>query len=74
MKKIRKPRNKYRLTEQEINLLSLLASGKKWKDVPSTMFFSRSTVKRYMNNIFEKLNAQSKPHAVAIAIRKGIIE
>ncbi len=62
------------LTERELEILNLLASGECWKDTQKKLFISEATAKRDMLNIRNKLGAKNKVHAVAIAIKKGIIQ
>ena len=51
---------KEQLTKQEQNILNLLLDSKTNKDIAETLFVSVSTVKTHVNNIYKKLNVQSR--------------
>ncbi|WP_298534242.1 response regulator transcription factor [uncultured Algibacter sp.] len=51
------------LTKQEQNVLDLLLTGKSNKEIAQDLFISPSTVKTHLNNIFKKLNIQSREEA-----------
>lgn len=61
------------LTSREIEYLSLIALGFKNKMIADTLFVSKSTVKKTIENIFEDLNARDRANAVAIAFVHKII-
>ncbi|MFC4722295.1 LuxR C-terminal-related transcriptional regulator [Geojedonia litorea] len=48
------------LTKQEQNILDLLLQDKSNKDIAEALFVSLSTVKTHVNNIYKKLNVQSR--------------
>ena len=48
------------LTKQEQNILVLILENKTNKEIAETLFVSISTVKTHINNIFKKLNVQSR--------------
>jgi DNA-binding CsgD family transcriptional regulator len=54
---------KQELTKQEQNVLDLLLAGKTNKEIASELFVSLSTIKTHVNNIFKKLNIQSRNEA-----------
>ena len=51
---------KEQLTKQEENILNLLLDEKSNKDIAEALFVSVSTVKTHVNNIYKKLNVQSR--------------
>ncbi len=51
---------KSRLTKQEQNVLDLLLTEKTNKEIAETLFVSLSTVKSHTNNIYKKLNIQTR--------------
>ncbi len=51
---------KDQLTKQEQNILDLLLEKKSNKEIAETLFVSISTVKTHVNNIYKKLNVQSR--------------
>ncbi|GLQ90833.1 response regulator transcription factor [Dyella flagellata] len=62
------------LTEREIAILRLVASGQANKQVASKLGLSEETVKGHLKNIFTKLDVADRTHAVTVAARRGIIE
>ena len=48
------------LTKQEQNILALIQEDKSNKEIADALFVSISTVKTHVNNIFKKLNVQSR--------------
>jgi DNA-binding NarL/FixJ family response regulator len=62
------------LTEREIDVLRQAASGNANKMVADKLEISEETVKAHMKKILSKLGANDRTHAVAIALKRGIIE
>jgi DNA-binding NarL/FixJ family response regulator len=62
------------LTEREIHVLSHVAGGNRNRDIADQLSISEETVKVHMKHIMEKLGATDRTQAVAIAIRRGIIQ
>ncbi|MEP7362404.1 MAG: response regulator transcription factor [Acidobacteriota bacterium] len=62
------------LTEREIDVLRHLAGGNRNKDIAELLFISEETVKVHVKHIMEKLGASDRTQAVAIAVRRGIIQ
>jgi DNA-binding NarL/FixJ family response regulator len=60
------------LSQREISVLSLLASGLVQKEISNQLQISSHTVSTYIRRIYEKLNVQNAPAAVAKAYRDGI--
>lgn len=48
------------LTKQEQNILQLLLQDKSNKDIADALFVSLSTVKTHVNNVYRKLNVQTR--------------
>ncbi|HMB99491.1 MAG TPA: helix-turn-helix transcriptional regulator [Flavobacteriaceae bacterium] len=48
------------LTKQEQNILQLLLEDKSNKDIAEALFVSVSTVKTHVNNVYKKLNVQTR--------------
>jgi len=61
------------LTERELEVLKLLASGTTNKVIAAELFLSVNTIRNYVQSILTKLDAHSKLEAVATAVRQGII-
>ncbi|MBW3592418.1 MAG: response regulator transcription factor [Actinobacteria bacterium] len=62
------------LTGREREILQLLADGMSNADVASRLFISQETVKSHVRHILAKLEADTRTHAVAIALREAIID
>jgi len=62
------------LTSREREILQLLADGMSNADVAAKLFISQETVKSHVRHILAKLEADTRTHAVAIALRDAIID
>jgi DNA-binding NarL/FixJ family response regulator len=62
------------LTGRERDVLRHVAGGNRNRDIADRLFISEETVKVHIKHIMEKLGATDRTQAVAIAIRRGIIE
>jgi DNA-binding NarL/FixJ family response regulator len=62
------------LTAREREILQLLADGMSNADVAAKLFISQETVKSHVRHILAKLEADTRTHAVAIALRESIID
>ncbi len=62
------------LTPRELEVLQLAADGKRNRDIGEKLFISEETVKVHIKHIMEKLGASDRTQAVAIAVRRGIIQ
>ena len=62
------------LTAREREILQLLADGMSNADVADKLFISQETVKSHVRHILTKLEADTRTHAVAIALRDAIID
>jgi two-component system, NarL family, response regulator len=62
------------LTEREIEVLKMVASGTSNKVIAGELALAEPTVKSHLKNIFQKLGANDRTHAVTIAIRRGYID
>ena len=61
------------LTPRERETLGLMASGLANKQIASRLGLRLNTVRNHSQSILHKLEAHSRPQAVAIAVREGII-
>jgi DNA-binding NarL/FixJ family response regulator len=61
------------LTNREIDVLSQVAVGNRNRDIAQSLFISEETVKVHVKHIMEKLGANDRTHAIAIAARRGFI-
>ncbi len=62
------------LTAREIEVLSEIAGGNRNRDIAEKLFITEETVKVHIKHIMEKLGASDRTQAVAIGLRRGIIE
>ena len=62
------------LTGREIEILQQVAGGNRNRDIAEKLFISEETVKVHMKHIMEKLSASDRTQAVAIGVRRGIIQ
>jgi DNA-binding NarL/FixJ family response regulator len=61
------------LSEREIEVLRCVSTGSANKTIAAQLGITEETVKAHMKSIFAKLDAQDRTHAVAIAIKRGIL-
>ena len=61
------------LTRREVEVLRLLAEGKTDREIAAALSVSRRTVTTHVTAILNKLGVNSRAHAVARALRGGLI-
>ena len=61
------------LTEREFEVLSLLASGARNKEIAEDLNLSVRTVRFHIENIYGKLGVQSRTQAVRAATDEGLL-
>ena len=62
------------LTVREIEVLREIAGGNRNRDIAEKLFITEETVKVHIKHIMEKLGATDRTQAVAIGVRRGIIQ
>jgi len=62
------------LTQREVTVLRALASGQSNKAIARALFISETTVKAHVKSIFTKLNVLSRTEAIAVAVRRGMVQ
>ena len=62
------------LTGREIEVLREVAGGNRNRHIAEKLFISEETVKVHIKHIMEKLGAADRTQAVAIGVRRGIIQ
>ncbi|HYO83428.1 MAG TPA: response regulator transcription factor [Bryobacteraceae bacterium] len=62
------------LTAREIDVLCHLAGGNRNRDIADILCISEETVKVHIKHLMEKLGASDRTQAVAIGVRRGIIQ
>ncbi|GIN41639.1 response regulator transcription factor [Heyndrickxia oleronia] len=61
------------LTPREQEILKLAAEGKTTKEIMAALFLSSGTVRNYISEIIQKLEAKNRMEAITIAQNKGWI-
>jgi DNA-binding NarL/FixJ family response regulator len=62
------------LSTREVEVLQKIAGGNRNSDIASLLFISEETVKGHVKHIMGKLGASDRTEAVAIGVRRGIIQ
>jgi DNA-binding CsgD family transcriptional regulator len=63
----------YGLSERELEVLRLVASGRSNREVASTLVISEHTVARHLQNIYAKLGVSSRAAATAFAFEHKLV-
>ena len=61
------------LSEREHEVLLMLAEGATTRGIAEKLSYSERTVKNIVHDILEKLECKTRAHAVALAVRRGVI-
>ncbi len=61
------------LNERELEVLRLLASGSRNKEIAAKLFITAKTVEYHLAHIYSKLEVSNRTEAARIAIEKGIV-
>jgi DNA-binding NarL/FixJ family response regulator len=61
------------LSKREREIMDLLAQGLTGEQVAERLFLSPETIKTHIRNAMAKLEANTRVHAIAIALREGFI-
>ena len=62
------------LTQRELKILLLLATGKSNQEIADTLFISLKTVKTHVSNVLSKLDVQDRTQAVIYAFHHKLVE
>jgi DNA-binding NarL/FixJ family response regulator len=62
-----------RLTPRERDVLKLVAEGRATREVALELSYSERTIKNVLHDVITKLGVRSRAHAVAYALRHGLI-
>ena len=65
------PRNV--LTVRECDVLRLVAQGLRTREIAADLDISLKTVENHKQRLFRKLDVQNQAHAVAVAMRQGLL-
>ena len=61
------------LTARELELLAMIASGKKNIEIATSMNISERTVKNHLSHIFDKLEVSDRTQAAVFALKNNIL-
>jgi DNA-binding NarL/FixJ family response regulator len=61
------------LTSREIDVLKLISTGRTTHQISGELEISPKTVENHKQRTFRKLGVQNQAHAVALALRRGIL-
>jgi ATP/maltotriose-dependent transcriptional regulator MalT len=61
------------LTQREVEVLRLVASGQSSAEIAAELVLSRRTVERHISNIYSKTNTHNRSEATAFAFTHGLI-
>src|SRR5579862_2250860 len=62
------------LTAREVEVLQQVAGGNRNRDIGELLRISEETVKVHIKHIMDKLGARDRTEAIAIAVRRGVIQ
>jgi LuxR family maltose regulon positive regulatory protein len=62
------------LSERELDILRLIATGRSNKEIAEILVIAVSTVKSHINNLYGKLGTQRRTQAISIARDLGLLE
>jgi DNA-binding NarL/FixJ family response regulator len=62
------------LTARELEVLQQVGGGNRNRDIAGRLFITEETVKVHIKHIMEKLGAKDRTEAVAIGLRRGMIQ
>jgi two-component system nitrate/nitrite response regulator NarL len=62
------------LTTREKEILALTAEGYSAPEIARNLHLSTATIKTHLHNLYEKLGVSDRASAVAVAMRRGLLE
>src|SRR3546814_12053553 len=62
------------LTPREIEVIRFVALGYNQEELGTELSISPRTVEKHVKHVMEKLCARNRPHMVALALARGVIE
>jgi len=63
----------YKLTKRETEILEQLSTGLNYNQIAENLFISSGTVRKHIENIYQKLQVHNKVEAVQLAIKNRLI-
>lgn len=67
------PSEDFNLTPREIQILEQLSTGNNYQETADKLSISPSTVRKHIENIYQKMRVHNKVEAVQVALRNRII-
>lgn len=61
------------LTKREMEIIKLISQGYSDKQIAKKLKLSRHTISSHTSNIYKKLRAKNRSHALWVAFSQGII-
>jgi DNA-binding NarL/FixJ family response regulator len=61
------------LDPRSLRLVELVAEGRSTREIADDMSYSEQTIKKLVTSLESRLQARSRAHMVALAIRRGLI-
>jgi DNA-binding NarL/FixJ family response regulator len=61
------------LTRREVEVLRLVAAGRRNRDIAQQLHIGEATVKSHLLHIYGKLGVDDRTHAVTVALERGIL-
>jgi len=62
------------LTRTELRVLEMIAAGKTTGELADQLFMAEKTVKNHLANVYRKLGAKNRSHAVSEGYRHGLLK
>jgi DNA-binding NarL/FixJ family response regulator len=62
------------LSERETEVVALVASGHRNKEIAAKLFISEQTVKTHLSNVFQKLEVNDRLELALYAMRNGLVD
>ncbi len=62
------------LTPRELEVLTLIRDGHRNKQIAYLLSIAETTVNFHIKNVVDKLRANNRAHAMAVAVRRGLLE
>ena len=72
--RLRKHDERPALTQREQEILKLIAAGKSLPEIAKELYLGLTTVKTHAQHLYDKLGVSDRAAAVAVAMRRGLIE
>lgn len=61
------------LSSRELEILQLIASGLRNREIAEKLHISENTVRNHINNLLEKLDSRDRTEALTLALRQGLV-